>query len=221
MLEVLLDLLQLLDRLVHAGDVLERGLGLVLADRLVTAPTELHHTATAALRSVHHPEEQAGQQQDRQDVVQEPDELVRLLWLRLERHIRFLELRGDLVGALDGVRHHVLGAVVELPADLLIALEDLRVLDLAVLEEAENSFSLIVCAVSGRFMTDSSPKNRTVAPTIQMVGVRASLRSGGSDCGNGLFPRDAFLGTQRAPAESAPEPGARLAPAPDGAAGAT
>src|SRR5688572_15855448 len=68
-------------------------------------------------------------------------------------------------------------------------------------------------------MTDSSPKNKTVAPTIQMVGVRASLRSGGSDCGNGLFPRDAFLGTQRAPAENAPEPGARLAPAPDGAAG--
>ena len=135
MLEVLLDLLQLLDRLVHARDVLERGLGLVLADRLVAAPTELHHPAAAALRSVHHPEEESGEQEDREDVVQEPDDLVRLLRLRLGRHIRFLELGGDLVGALGRVRHHVLGAVVELPLDLLVALEDLRVPDLTGLDQ--------------------------------------------------------------------------------------
>ena len=89
MLEVLLDLLQLLDRLVHAGDVLEGGLRLVLADGLVPAPAELHHAPAAALRSVHHPEEEAGEQEDREDVVQEPDELVRLLraWPRSERRL--------------------------------------------------------------------------------------------------------------------------------------
>ncbi len=102
-LEVLLDLFQLLDGLVHTRDVFERGLGLVLAHRLMATATELHHAASAALRAVHHPQEQPREQQDREDVDQETDELVRFLCLGLRRHTRLSELGDDLIGGLRRV----------------------------------------------------------------------------------------------------------------------
>ncbi len=68
LLEELLDLAELLDGLVAAGDVGERRLGHVLGDQLRLGLGELHDAAAAAaLHGVHQPEEQHHQQDDRQE----------------------------------------------------------------------------------------------------------------------------------------------------------
>ena len=57
--EELLDLVELLDRLVGAGDVGEGDLGGVLADQLGLALAEAHDPVAAALHLVHQEAEQA------------------------------------------------------------------------------------------------------------------------------------------------------------------
>ena len=65
LLQELLDLAELLDGLVAAGDVGERGLGGVLGDELGPRLGELHDASAAALHVVHQEDEQDDQQDDR------------------------------------------------------------------------------------------------------------------------------------------------------------
>ena len=68
LLEELLDLAELLDRLVAAGDVGERGLRHVLGDQLRLGLGELHDAAAAAaLHAVHQPQEHQDDQHERQE----------------------------------------------------------------------------------------------------------------------------------------------------------
>ena len=67
-LEELLDLLELLDRLVGAGDVGERRLRGVLGDQLGLGLAELHDPGAAALHLVHEEQEQQDEDDDRQEV---------------------------------------------------------------------------------------------------------------------------------------------------------
>ena len=75
--EELLDLLQLLDRLVDAGDVGEGDLGRVLGGELGPGLAELHDPGAAALGLAHHEPEEADEQQHREDADEEgpPDAL--------------------------------------------------------------------------------------------------------------------------------------------------
>ena len=72
-LQEVLDLLHLLDRLVGAGDVLERDLGHLLGDELGARLAELHDLAAAALGAREQEPEQQAEQQDRE---QEREEAV-------------------------------------------------------------------------------------------------------------------------------------------------
>ena len=67
LLEELLDLAELLDRLLAAGDVGERRLRHVLADQLGLGLGELHDPAAAALHLVHQEQEQHDDQHERQE----------------------------------------------------------------------------------------------------------------------------------------------------------
>ncbi len=71
-LEELLDLLQLLDGLVGAGDVGEGDLRLVLVDLLGLGLAELHDPVPAALHLVEDEEEEADEEHDRQELEQQP-----------------------------------------------------------------------------------------------------------------------------------------------------
>ena len=67
-LEELLDLVQLLDRLVHAGDVLEGDLRRVGRHALGAALAEAHHLRAAALHLVHQEDPEAEEEDERQQV---------------------------------------------------------------------------------------------------------------------------------------------------------
>ncbi|MPM31941.1 hypothetical protein SDC9_78498 [bioreactor metagenome] len=70
--EELLDLLQLLDRLLAAGDVGEGRLRGVLVGHLGPGLAEFHHLRAAALHGVQHEEEQGAEQQERHEGRQQP-----------------------------------------------------------------------------------------------------------------------------------------------------
>ena len=72
-LEELLDLVQLLDRLVRPGDVLVRDLGRVGRHPLGAALAEAHHLRAAALHLVHQEDPEADEEQDRQQPGEERD----------------------------------------------------------------------------------------------------------------------------------------------------
>ena len=77
----LLDLLQLLDRLVTTGDVAECGLGRVLVGHLGLGLAELHHAAAAALHRVEQEEEQDTDDDERDQRAQQGAEEARSLVL--------------------------------------------------------------------------------------------------------------------------------------------
>jgi hypothetical protein len=134
-LQVVLDLLQFLDRLVDAGDVTEGGLGLVLGHRLVAAAPELHHAPPAPLGAVHHEQQDAPDEQHRQDDGDErADQRVGLLRVDLGRHVGLAQQRGEVVGVLGGVGRAVLAAVGQRAGHGLIAVVDDRVDDAALLD---------------------------------------------------------------------------------------
>ena len=89
-LEELLDLLELLDRLVDAGDVGERRLGGVLADQLGLGLAELHDARAAALHLGHEVEQQAEDDQEGQERHQ-------------DRHQQALLADRDVVPGLGGL----------------------------------------------------------------------------------------------------------------------
>ncbi len=142
LLEELLDLAELLDRLVAAGDVGERALGHVLGDQLGLGLAELHDAATAALHVVHQEQEQEDDQQQRQQERQQAAEHAGLGVLGvglLDRAGRDLLVDGGEQPrglADDVVGHHLVaaraGAVVEGRLDLLVTVDEGDVLDLAV-----------------------------------------------------------------------------------------
>jgi len=70
-LEELLDLLELLDRLVGAGDVGEGDLGLILRHRARLGLAELHDPVAAALHRVHDPQERDDDEDERSEVEQQ------------------------------------------------------------------------------------------------------------------------------------------------------
>ena len=72
MLEELLDLLELFDRLINAGHIFERDFRGVLRDLFGLGFPELHDTVPAALELKHDEYEQPEEQQVRENVAQEP-----------------------------------------------------------------------------------------------------------------------------------------------------
>ncbi len=137
LLQELLDLAELLDRLLAAGHVGEGGLRHVLADQLGLGLGELHHPAAAALHLVHQEDEQQHDQregeQGRQDLAEQAGlgvldvELLDLARVDLLLHL--LD-QADLLTAHP--RGHDLLAVVERGADLLVtAVDEGDLLDLA------------------------------------------------------------------------------------------
>ena len=129
--QVLLDLLQLLDRLVDARDVGERGLRLVLRDELRARLTELHHAPAAALGLVHDEDERADDQDHGDQLEQEPDQRRSLLRVGRDVHTVLLEIRGErFLGSLD-VGDAVRGPVGELTFDHAVPQQEVRRGDVA------------------------------------------------------------------------------------------
>ena len=83
-LEELLDLVQLLDGLVHARDVAERDLRRVHAHALGARLAERHHLRAAALDLVHQEDPEPDEDQDREDVGQQAQDHARARRLDVE-----------------------------------------------------------------------------------------------------------------------------------------
>jgi hypothetical protein len=144
LLQELLDLVQLLDGLVGTGDVLERDLRRLLRDQLRLRLAELHDAVAAALHAREHQPEERSDQEDREQEAergQEPVGLRDLVVVAVRR-----VGRGHGVDDLGAARSHVvelhLRAVVavglrERQVDPLLPVDDLRRLDLAVLQQLE------------------------------------------------------------------------------------
>ena len=138
LLQELLDLAELLDGLVAAGDVGERRLGGVLGDELGPRLGELHDPSAAALHVVHQEEQQqAEDQDDRQEAEAGTTRRRSCLGTSTSNVLSFLSATafsacstepGALVAEPLGA--HLL-AVLEGRLDLLVALDERDVLDLA------------------------------------------------------------------------------------------
>ncbi len=129
LLEELLDLAELLDRLLAPGDVGERRLGHVLADQLGLGLGELHDPAAAALHLVHQEQEQQDDQQEGQERGQDRAQQARLGHLDVD----LVDLA--VLHALDRLRVQLalrpvhprrgdLLAVPQLGADLLVTVDE-------------------------------------------------------------------------------------------------
>ena len=139
-LQEVLDLVELLDRLVDAGDVGERGLGHVLVEQLGAGLAEAEAHPGAALHAGEH-HEQADQQQQRQHVDQQlaqnaalVDDGADLGVLSGQRVEKIDRIPGRIFGD-DLVR--ILGVVVALfqgQPQLLLAIVDLRALDVVAVD---------------------------------------------------------------------------------------
>ena len=142
-LQEVLDLVELLDRLVDTRDVGERGLGHVLGQLLGLRLAEAHHAATATtLHPAHHEDEDAEKDDHRQHEQENRRQPALLGDLRVERFgIRRCDLVEDLLGRRSRVLGEDLGralgrvvTAVEPQPDLLLAVVDLRFLDVARVE---------------------------------------------------------------------------------------
>ena len=159
LLEELLDLPELLDRLFTAGDVGERRLRHVLGDQLGLGLGELHDSAATTLGLVHQEDEEQHDQREREQGHEQGAEEAGLRVLgvglldraRVERRVHLLQQQGLLPHDVVG-RHLVAalaGAVVKGGLDLLITVDEGDLLDLAVLDpRAElRGLDLVVPAV--------------------------------------------------------------------------
>src|SRR4051794_30282333 len=111
-LEELLDLVELLDRLVHAGDVAERDLRRVDREPLGLRFPEGHHLRAAALHLVHQEDPEPDEDQEREDVREQGEPAVGLRGLDVEGEARRLVLGHlELVDQLVGVELGIAGLV--------------------------------------------------------------------------------------------------------------
>ena len=136
-LEEVLDLLELLDRLVAAGDVGEGDLGVVLGHLAGLGLAELHDPAAAALHRADEEEEGAdrrapsGRRLNSSDVQRDS-----CCWSTVNSMVGLglADLVGQLVGQLLRVGDLELGAVAELALDLVRAVLERGFLDVAVVD---------------------------------------------------------------------------------------
>ena len=124
-LEELLDLLELLDRFVEAGDVGERHLRLVLRDGLGAGLAEAHDPVAAALDLTEHPHQHEGEQHEREQAVEEAQPRA----LALVVGVELVDAGVDDVlrqpcRVLTGEVDRVLGAIGELPGDGVVLVVD-------------------------------------------------------------------------------------------------
>ncbi len=128
LLQELLDLLELLHRLVDPGDVGERGLGHVLGGQLGLGLAEVHDPGAAALHLVHQEEEQDDDQHDRQQADQQAHQQG-LLGLDLVEPLRRRVL-AQLLGQVGAGGRDVLrgdprrGAALQGQLDALLAVDE-------------------------------------------------------------------------------------------------
>ncbi len=136
-LEEVLDLAQLLDGLVGAGDVGEGDLRRVLVDHLGLGLAELHDAAATPLHLLHEEEEQPEDQHEGQQVEQQADQRARLLRVEVDLDRAVLDQPGDLLAVdllgVGGRERDGLAAVDELAGDLEAAQADLQRLALELL----------------------------------------------------------------------------------------
>ncbi len=125
--EELLDLAQLGDGLVEAGDVGEGDRRLVLGERLGSGPPEARDPAAAALDLAQQEEDDAEDEDERQDRDERPDPGAALLAIDVEpTDVRRDDLLGDRVGVSGGEAHRVGGAVGEGPLEDVVLVEQRR-----------------------------------------------------------------------------------------------
>ena len=122
--EELLDLVELLDRLVGAGDVGERGLRGVLADQLGLGLAEVHHPVAAALHRVHEEQQQADHQQDRQEIQRQGQQHIAVVDADGVIDVLGIQRIGERQGLLGGEGRAALPAVLHRDLDLLLAVLD-------------------------------------------------------------------------------------------------
>ncbi len=129
------DLLQLLDRLVEAGDVGERDLRLVLRYDLGLRLAEAHDAAPAALHATENPEQHQGEQRERQEADQQahPRALVLVVGVHV-LHTGIDEVLGDRSRVAVGEVDQVVGSVLQLTGDAVVVVVDGGRRDLALLE---------------------------------------------------------------------------------------
>src|SRR4051812_38714827 len=118
-LEELLDLVQLLDGLVHARDVAERDLRRVDRQPLGARLAERHHLRAAALDLVHEEDPEPDEDQEREDVGEQRQPAVALraldvVVLELAGLLRRGEPRVEAIGRLGRIPGLVRGAVAQL-----------------------------------------------------------------------------------------------------------
>ena len=139
-LQEVLDFVELLDRLVHTGDIGERGLGHVLGELLGLRLTEAESHPPAGLHAGEH-HEQPDEQQQRQHVDQQRADHAALVDdgvdLRALGAQRFEQLDPESGGVLGDDLVAVLGvavAVLQVEPQLLFAVVDLRARDVVALD---------------------------------------------------------------------------------------
>ena len=139
-LQEVLDLVQLLDRLVRARHVRERRLRHVLVELLRARLAEAHHAVPATLGVVHHPEQDEQHQAQRDEVDQHRDQERLLAHGGVELGLvrRLLQRREDLRAGVDRVLRDDLRAavdgLVQRQAEALFLVFDQRLADVAALD---------------------------------------------------------------------------------------
>src|SRR4051812_36263839 len=137
-LEELLDLVELLDRLVHAGDVAEGDLRRVHAHALGARLAEGHHLRAAALDLVHEEDPEPDEDQERQDVGQQREPAVALAPLRVDRDVLGAQLVDQVLLGVVRIGGLVFAtAAVELDVDPVVLGLERDLLDLALLDLVE------------------------------------------------------------------------------------
>ena len=167
--EELLDLEQLLDGLIHAGDVGEGDLGGVLVGQLGLALAELHDLGAAALHLAHQEPEQTAEQDHGEQRVEQAGHPAALgvgVGEALRRHV-LVEGSDDLVTAGVDVERLDLGGVLDAAAgvgltllegqvDALVDVVDLRAGDLVLVDQAHRRgrVDLLEAAVAAQRQPD-------------------------------------------------------------------
>ena len=132
LLQELLDLVELLDRLVGAGDVVEGDLRALLGDELGLGLAELHDAVAAALHAREHDPEEEADEHERQQDAEHREEPVRLRHLVVEAvlGVRRVDRVDDVLAARrDVVELHLLAELVvglgEREVDAVLTVDDL------------------------------------------------------------------------------------------------